>query len=658
NMSYTHFEGKSTDEDGSSASSGNIFAISTQIAPIYPLYIRDAQGNPMIDENGLVMYDYGDGNNAGLKRNIFAQSNAISSNILDTNKYGGNAATATGFAEIRFLKDFRFTTTNSVTLDETRTTNVTNPYYGSYASSNGILGKYHTRSYSYSFQQLLNYLHSFGKHNVEVMVGHESYRNKYTYLYASKSNMFDPGNHELAGAVNDGSSNSYTTDYNTEGFFGRLQYNYDEKYFASMSYRRDASSRFHPDNRWGNFWSFGAAWLLSKESWFDIDWVDMLKVKASYGEQGNDNIGNYRYTNTFNIVNSSGNPAAVPNTMGNKDITWEKGGNFNIGVDFDLFKGRLSGTLEYFYRKTSDMLFSFPLPISFGYTSYYANVGDMRNSGLELEVRGDVVRTKDFTWNIGLNLTHYKNKITYLPEERKTMEVEGIQGYSSGNLYYGEGISLYTFHLQQYAGVDPETGASMWYKNVKDSNGNPTGEKTTTTNYSEADYYLCGSALPDLYGGFNTSFAYKGLDLSVDFAYQLGGKVYDSDYASAMSSPTSTSKGRAFHEDILNAWTPTNTSSNIPRLQYADNYSSASSDRFLTSASYLSLQNISLGYTLPATLTRHIGIEKLRVYFAADNVWIWSKRQGLDPRQSMLGESTASYYAPIRSISGGLTVTF
>lgn len=658
NMSFTHFEGKSTGEDGNSASSGNIFAISTRIAPIYPLYIRDAQGNPMIDKNGLTMYDYGDGNNAGMKRLVFANSNALSNNILDANNYQGNAATATSTAEIRFLKDFRFVSTNSVTLDETRTTAVTNPYYGSYASSNGIVSKYHTRRYTYSFQQLLNYAHSFGLHNVEAMIGHESYRNKYTYVYASKSNMFDPSNFELAGAVNDGSATSYTTDYNTEGYFGRIQYNFDEKYFGSVSFRRDASSRFHPDNRWGNFWSLGAAWLISKESWFDYEWIDMLKIKASYGEQGNDNIGNYRYTNTFDIVNSSGNPAATPSTMGNKDITWETGGNFNIGVDFDLFKGRLSGTVEYFYRKTSNMLFSFPLPISFGYTSYYANVGDMRNSGVELELQGDVIRTKDFAWNIGLNLTHYKNKVTYLPEERKTMTVDGVDGYSSGNLYYGEGISLYTFHMQQYAGVD-ENGESLWYKNVKDENGNPTGERTTTNNYSDADYYLCGSALPDLYGGFNTSLSYKGFDFSVDFAYQLGGKVYDGDYASSMGSPAGgSSNGTAFHKDLLNAWSSTNTSSNIPRLQYGDSYSASSSDRFLTSASYLSLQNINFGYTLPSQLTRHIGIEKLRIYFAADNVWIWTKRQGLDPRQSMLGESTASYYAPIRSISGGLTVTF
>lgn len=172
----------------------------------------------------------------------------------------------------------------------------------------------------------------------------------------------------------------------------------------------------------------------------------MLKLKASYGSQGNDNIGNYRYANVYTIRNSSGNPAAVPETMGNKDITWETNGNFNAGIEFEVFDSRLTGSVEFFYRKTSDMLFSFPLPPTFGYTSYYANIGDMRNRGVELELNGTVVKTNDITWDIRLNMTNYKNKVTYLPEERKTMTMpDGTRGYSSGNYFYGEDIPLYTF---------------------------------------------------------------------------------------------------------------------------------------------------------------------------------------------------------------------
>ena len=495
----------------------------------------------------------------------------------------------------------------------------------------------------------------FGHHNIAVMLGHESYRHKYYYLMGSKSNMFDPTNSELIGAVTDRSANSYTTDYNTEGYFGRVQYDFNEKYFLSGSYRRDASSRFHPDNRWGNFWSAGGAWIISKEDFFHADWVDMLKFKISYGSQGNDNIGDYRYTNTYTIVNSSGYPAAVPETYGNKDITWETNSNFNTGFDFELFKGRLTGTAEFFMRKTTDMLFSFPLPPSFGYTSYYANIGDMRNLGVEVELNGTVIQTKDFQWDLNLNLTHYKNKVTSLPEERKTMVVDGVGGFSSGDYMYGEGIPLYTFYMPKYAGVN-ENGDALYYQDVTAEDG--TVSQITTTKYSDATMHLCGTALPDVYGGFGTSMNYKGFDLSVAFTYQIGGQVYDSDYASMMTSPSSNGRGSAFHADLLDAWTPENPSNTIPRFQYGDLYTASTSDRFLTSASYLNLQNINFGYTLPKNLTRKASIEKVRVYLSADNVWLWSKRQGMDPRQSISGAVTASYYAPIRTISGGITLTF
>lgn len=495
----------------------------------------------------------------------------------------------------------------------------------------------------------------FGHHNIAVMLGHESYRHKYYYLMGSKSNMFDPTNSELIVAVTDKSATSYTTDYNTEGYFGRIQYDFNEKYFLSGSYRRDASSRFHPDNRWGNFWSAGAAWMISKEDFFHADWVDMLKFKISYGSQGNDNIGDYRYTNTYTIVNSSGYPAAVPETYGNKDITWETNSNFNMGFDFEFFKGRLTGTAEFFMRKTTDMLFSFPLPPSFGYSSYYANVGDMRNLGVEVELNGTVIQTKDFQWDLNLNLTHYKNKVTSLPDERKAMVVDGVGGFSSGNYMYGEGIPLYTFYMPKYAGVN-ENGDALYYQDVTAKDGTVT--QTTTTKYSDATMHLCGTALPDVYGGFGTSLAYKGFDLSVAFSYQIGGQVYDGDYANMMTSPTANGRGSAFHADLLDAWTPENPSSTIPRFQYGDLYTASTSDRFLTSASYLSLQNINFGYTLPKNLTRKASIEKVRVYLSADNVWLWSKRQGMDPRQSISGAVTSSYYAPIRTISGGITLTF
>ncbi|MCM1256150.1 MAG: SusC/RagA family TonB-linked outer membrane protein, partial [Duncaniella sp.] len=659
NMSYTNYQSKYTGDDGSSSSSGNIFAVNNVLAPIYPLYVRDAQGNIMKDIYGNTMYDYGDGMDLGLpSRPVFSQANPLSQNILDVAKYDGNAVTASGYAEIRFLKDFKFTTNNSVNMYEQRQTSVTNPYYGQYASSNGQVYKYSTRRIDYTFQQLLNYARQFGDHNLNVLLGHENYWNKYNYLYASRTNMLLPSNEELDGAILNGNSSSYQTDYNNEGFFGRVNYDYDSKYFGSVSLRRDASSRFHPDHRWGTFWSASAAWIISKESFFQAPWVDMLKIKASYGEQGNDNIGNFRYTNTYTIVNSGGSAAAQPNTLGNETITWEKGGNLNYGVDFSLFSERLTGTIEGFYRKTSDMLFSFPLPPSYGYTSYYDNIGDMTNTGFEIDLHGEIIRTRDITWSANFNLTWYKNKITSLPEERKTMNVDGVDGYSSGSYYYGEGEPLYTYRVKKFAGIDHETGSSLWYYNVLDANGNPTGEVKTTSTYSKGDYYLCGTALPSVYGGFGTSVTAYGFDLQLDFTYQLGGQVYDGTYASLMSSPYSSSRGRAMHKDLWNSWSPSNTSSDIPYMEFGDQYVTSTSDRFLTSASYLALQNINFGYTLPANITKKIDVERVRFYLSCDNVALWSKRKGLDPRQSITGSVTNAYYAPIRTISGGINVSF
>ena len=648
NMNYTHSNSNYLGGDGDGADSGNMFAVNS-VAPIYPLYIRDGKGNIMLNQTTKMnSYDYGDGAVIGLMRPIFQQSNPISDVQLETNNVEGNTFNAVGSAEVRFLKDFKFTSTNSTMVDEARQSNLSQPFFGQPAKSNGYVSKAHIRRWSYNFQQLLNWHHQFGEHDVEAMVGHEYYRTRYYVLAGSKSNIFSIYNSELDAAIVDGSISSYTTDYNTEGFFGRAQYNYAQKYFGSFSYRRDASSRFDPDNRWGNFWSFGGAWILSKEKWFESSWIDELKLKASYGEQGNDNIGDYLYTDRYSIGNSNGSISLKPSsTKGNRKISWEKGGNLNIGTEFSLWKGRLTGSVEYFYRKTTDMLAHFSLPVSYGYSGYYDNVGDMRNSGVELELNGDIIRTKDFTWSANFNFTAYKNKITSMPEEKKAITVDGVRGYAGGGYFYGEGQPIYTWYMAKYAGVDKETGEALYYKDSE--NG-----ETTTTNASEATMHLCGTALPDAYGGFGTSVSYKGFDFSMDFTYQLGGKIYDSSYASLMN----ISRGRSFHADLLDAWTPSNTSSDIPRIQYGDSYAAYTSDRFLVSGSYLSLQDVTLGYTLPRALCSKIGINKVRVYATGSNLWLWSKRQGLDPRQSITGATSNAYYSPIRTISGGITVTF
>ena len=332
---------------------------------------------------------------------------------------------------------YAFTSINNAYVDEYRTTSTTNPYFGQYASSNGTVNKSHARYFNYNLQQRLNWAHEFGEHSVALMLGHEYYNQSYAYLYGSKSNQYSPSNDELAGAVLVNSTNSYTREYNNEGYFGRVQYDYNDLYFFDASLRRDASSRFAKENRWGTFYSLGASWVINKEKFFNVDWVDDLKLKVSYGQVGNDNIesaslGYYHYTTNYDIVNSNGSVSLVPvGRYGNRKITWETTGEFNVGVDFGLFKNRLSGTFEFYSRKTTDMLFNFSLPQSFGYTGYYDNVGDMINNGLELTLNGDIIRTRDFVWSANMNITYNHNYVSYLPDAKKTLTVDGVQGYTN-----------------------------------------------------------------------------------------------------------------------------------------------------------------------------------------------------------------------------------
>jgi hypothetical protein len=385
-----------------------------------------------------------------------------------------------------------------------------------------------------------------------------------------------------------------------------------------------------------------------------------LKLKASYGENGNDGIGSYLYTDLFDIVNSSGSIGTSFASKGSESITWETVHNINVGTEFQLFN-RLTGSIEYYYRKTTDMLFSFSVAPSLGYSSYYDNVGDMYNTGVEIDLAANIFRTRDFSWDVNLNLSTIKNRITKLHEDKKTStlyDADGneYKGYGS-TFFYSEGSSLYNWRLKDYAGVDATTGESLWWKNTLDEDGNVIGRETTNS-WSDASYYVTNeTTIPKFYGGFGTTVKAYGFDFSVNFTYQVGGKQYDGTYATFMSSPVSDA-GYNFHKDILNSWSEDNTGSNIPRLQYGDTYSAAASTRFLTDASYLNFQNLNFGYTLPTALTKKILIENLRLYLTCENLCYWSKRKGFDPRQSFSGSTNATYYSPMRTVSVGASLTF
>lgn len=669
NLSYTKFNFNSLGNNGSDGSTANIWAFTSQIAPIYPLYVRNADGSQYVDVNGINVLDHGNGNikNGGIpgtSRPFITDANPVLGNRYNTNNSEGNALSAQGYIDVNIIKGLTLTVNASTTLDETRYNYVYNPYYGQFRSTGGTVSVGHGRTYAWNSQQLLNYSRKFGNHNVGVLLGHEYYSNKYYEVSGSKSQMFSQENKELDGAVVDGqSASSYQTHYNNEGYFLRAQYDYKERYFASASFRRDASSRFSTSNRWGNFWSAGAAWIISKEDWFNASWVNELKLKASIGSQGNDAIGSYRYTDIFEIVPSDGKISTIFSTKGNPDITWETNSNFNAGVEFSFLDNRISGGIEYYNRMTTDMLFPTPVAPSQGYSSLYKNVGDMNNYGVEGDFHFVLVDTKDVQWDLNLNASYLKNTVVSLADnvkDSKAYDANGNihDGFTSDSFFVAEGSSMYTWYTYDFAGIDPTTGKSLWWTNTLDEQGKVTGREKTD-DYSKATKYLTGSTtLAPLFGGFGTSVRAYGVDFSINFTYQVGGKQYDGTYATFMYSPTSSQTGFNYHKDLLSAWTAENPSSSIPRFQYGDSYSNATSTRFLTSASYLNLQNINLGYTLPEKFTRKFLVSSLRIYVSAENLYYWSARKGFDPRQSFSSSTTATRYSPMRTISGGITVKF
>ena len=651
NASFTH----SNYNTVSSSYDSDIFATVNQIAPIYPLYIRDGEGNILTDDNGN-MYDYGDGDVNGLQRPITPQSNPLQENNLNTNLYSENAFSLNGYTDINLIEGLTLTLNGTGTVRAIKGNFTQQPFYGygSITFPDGYVSKEMSENYSYNFQQLLNYSKNFGEHHAEVLLGHEYYRSHYEYLTGVRTGMasyFE--NQNLSGAIKVRDNGDSVSDYNNEGYFFRAQYDYAQKYFGSASFRRDASSRFHPDHRWGNFYSFGGAWIMTKETWLqDIPWLSMLKVKASFGQQGNDNIGDFLYKDTYAIDNN-GDLALSLYSKGNPNITWETNNNFNAGFEFELFRSRLRGGLEFFSRKTTDMLCFVYAPYNAGYSGSFYNIGDMLNKGIELDLSGDVIKTRDITWTLNLNATRYTNEITFIANDlKKNKKVDGHAGYTSGSNYVGEGLPLYTWYLKKYAGVDSE-GKSLWYDHDAD------GNIITTSQYGDADFFLCGDPHPDLFGGFGTSLSAFGFDLSVTFTYSIGGKAYDYGYASHMSNPYGDGSGFAIHKDLLNAWSVDNQTSNIPRWQYGDIYSAGQSDRFLTNASYLTLQNINVGYTLPRKLVKNLGLQSVRIYAAGDNLYYWSKRKGFDPRGSFRGTADSNYsYSTCRTISGGIKITF
>ncbi len=658
--SYTHNSQDYNDGYTGGSAYSNPFAWTRAVAPIYPVYLYDNAGNPVFAANGSQVYDDGTGYNGtpGFPvRPYGSLQHPYATAIYDIKEYRTDNLYSSVFLDVELLKGLTFTYTITGDLFTQYDRSLDTPLYGDAVGAGGRISYSNDRRIALTNQQLLKYDKSFGNHNFNLLLGHESLDRRNDYVSADRSKLLLPDSPyvDQAGVLqgNTGGGNSYAL----EGFFSRLTYDFNGKYFLNGSFRRDASSRFAPENRWGNFYGLGGAWIASKESFLsDVSWLSNLKLKASYGEQGNDNIGfelPYLYSYTVNVTTDTSLPISFTGspTQENRNISWEKNANLNAGFDLGLFNNRLTVEAEFFQRKIYDMLYLRPLGPSAGYVNIPENNGDMQNTGFEVTLNADIIRKDKFNLSFNFNTTHYENKITRLPES-----LLKNNGQVNGLYLRQEGGSVYDYYLREFVGVNPVNGNAQFKTNFNPTTGvREEGATFITEDYTEAEQRETGkSALVDFYGGFGLNADYHGFDVGINFAYQVGGYGYDGTYMARMSPD----RGENFHRDFANTWTPQNTSATLPRVDIADtrlNY--GTSTLGLIKSDYLSIQNISFGYTFDSKVADVLGLSQLRLYGLVDNVHLWSKRQGYDPRLSLTG-GTDSKYSLLRTISFGLNVQF
>jgi TonB-linked SusC/RagA family outer membrane protein len=640
----------------------NPFFFSRNIGPVYNVYAHDPiTGANLFDALGNKIYDTGGLGGLGVPLRASGASpgrHVLQEILLNDDSFKRNIFSTRAYGEVSFLKYFKFTTNLSADYSNQYTSSYQNQIVGDGAPG-GRSSRTANFTTTYNLNQLLNYSQTIDKHTVGVLVGHENYSRLIDVLVGSRNTQLLAGNTELANFTTTSNLNSYKDRDRSEGYFSQLNYDYDQKYLFSASVRRDGVSRFGTDVRWGTFGSVGAGWRIDRESFLqDVKWIDLLKIRSSYGTVGNyqtlDSDGNptyYPYQSVYNINNNALEPGFSQNTVvGNPSLEWEVNRTFDVGVEFGLFKNKLNGSVEFFDRQSSNLLFLVPQPLSSGIASQFQNVGTMYNKGIEVNLGGDPVRTKNFTWNVNFNATSVKNRITKMPSDQPEIV--------SGSKKLMVGHSIYDFYLRKYAGVDPSDGSALYVPNdgatgttIRTVNG---VNYTTSVTNAKLDY-TGDSSIPDVFGALTNTFIYKGFSLSLLVNYQLGGKIYDTNYASLMSI---SGFGSALHKDMLNSWMKPGDITDIPRIDQANatNLYAGTNSRWLTSASYLYFRNATLNYSLPNRLISKLSVKNARIYVSGENLFLISGRKGMDPTQNFNGTVTNGY-VPQRIISLGLNLS-
>lgn len=640
-----NFARNSTNSSQTSASAtSNVFFSAQMMAPIYPVYQRDPEtGDYLRDANGRKQFDYGSSRPSGQQTNF----NSIAT--LYDDKYALTSYSLSARAHMDFMgigdhwsEGLKFQLNFGTDYYNSQSMTYYNPFFGNAESVGGRIQKTNTTSLGYTFNQLLSYNRTFDRHNIDLLLGHEYYAYTTSDLSGHKTGLPGGGIYELDAAAVIVGTGSSTDEDRIESVFSRIGYSYDDKYYLSGSWRTDGSSRFARSTRWGNFWSVGASWRMSQEAFMrDISWLNNLTLKFSYGVQGNNSVGSYyAYQALYDTGSPNATlPGATINDVANEDLTWESNHNLNVGLEARLLD-RIDLSFEFYNRKTTDMLLSYPLASSSGFDSYYRNSGEMRNRGIEFAVTGRIFDRRDFQWSVTWMGSTVSNKVLKLTEDGKDI--------IGSTQIIREGETLYSYYVARSAGVDPMTGEKMYWATDKDGNDYIT--KSTTV--AQANRVIAGSRIPDLYGSLSTSLRWKNLDFSISTNYSIGGKNYDGVYYEFMSCYYT---AQAKHKDMLRAWRKPGDVTDVPK--YTIGETPIVTDDKLVDASYFSIKNITLGYTLPRRWTSKIGFKAARVSASVDNLCIFTHLKGMDPQYSLTG-GTSYAYAPTRTVSFNLDLKF
>lgn len=661
--------------NGQESNSNSIFWFADNIPSIYPLFLRDNTGAIVADPIfGGNQFDYGaNGRKFGSLTNAIADATY---NIMRHKRHELNGNVGMDF---KILPGLTFENKFGGQYYYNNYVDLSNKYYGSAASQNGSIYHRNTALTNYNMLELLRYKKKFDLHNFEILAAHENSKWEQKIATLSKYNLVEPYNTDLNNAIVSNPTYSWTNDYSLESYFSQATYDYDAKYFLSASVRRDGSSRFLK-NKWGTFGSVGAAWMISREQFMSIQNIFTdLKLKASYGLIGDQaGVGYYPGYDLFQIDNLNDNPAFSFNTKGNPDLTWEKAKMFQAGIEFTI-KNIITGSVDYYIKNTTDLIFDRRVGPSIGYALIRVNDGSLQNKGLEFDLSAKLINRADAGLTLSVNGESFTNKLTRMPIDPATGEQKVID--IQGNYGRAVGYSVYDYYMREFAGVNPDNGTSLWtlYYNDKNENGSfDSGEgitsltefmsssesasakilKTTTGTYSSATQsYVGKSALPKLRGGINLNAYYKGIDLGIQLLYSLGGYAYDGTYAQLMANGLIGNNN--WHTDMFKRWQKAGDITDVPRLSNNNDANVASaSTRFLTKADYLALNNVRLGYNLPKSFLGNIGFEDCNIWVSGDNLWLKTKRDGMNPSTAEAGQSDTYRYMPMSTISMGVRFKF